>query len=210
LDSRATVCDLAAGTGKLTRLLAAVCGHVIAVEPVAGMREQLSAAVPDVEVIDGVAESIPLPDESVDLVTVAQAFHWFKFEPAVREISRVTRPGGALAILFNQRDERTPWVAKMNEVIQWHSRNVAKYQRIDWRSTLEGLGLRDVGYEGIEWTQPLNRELLASRVRSVSYVADESPEVQQDYVDRVLAVVDGFDETFDLPYVTHVWWAKRP
>jgi hypothetical protein len=56
----------------------------------------------------------------------------------------------------------------------------------------------------------MTAELVAARVRSVSYVAEQPAVVQQDYVDRVLALVDAFDEPFDLPYVTHVWWASKP
>jgi SAM-dependent methyltransferase len=202
------VCDLAAGTGKLTRLLVATGADVVAVEPVPGMREQLSEVLPEIQALDGTAEAIPFDDGSIDVVTVAQAFHWFKFDAALTEIRRVLRPGGGLAILFNQRDEREPWVAKMNEVIQWHTRTVARYQTTDWIGLLKGAGFAGVGVASIEWDQPLTRELLASRVRSVSYVADEPAAVQQDYVDRVLALAEGFDETFPLPYVTRVWFGK--
>ena len=203
------VCDLAAGTGKLTRLLVATGVDVVAVEPVAGMRAQLAEVLPEIDVLDGTAEAIPLDDASVDAVTVAQAFHWFKFEPALAEIQRVLRPGGSIAILFNQRDERVPWVKTWNDVIEWHSRRIAYYQNTDWTALLQQNGFRDVGYRSTEWDQPLTRDLLASRVRSVSYIADESASVQQEYVDSVLALVDGFDTTFPLPYVTHVWFARR-
>jgi ubiquinone/menaquinone biosynthesis C-methylase UbiE len=204
----ARVCDLAAGTGKLTRLLVATGADVVAIEPVPGMREQLAAASPEVEVLDGVSEAIPLDDASVDVVTVAQAFHWFRFEEALAEIRRVLRPGGALAILFNERDERVPWVKTWNAEIEWHSRRIAYYQRTDWSGLLrEHLG-GDVGERHIEWIQPMTRELLASRVRSVSYIAQEPEAVQQDYVDRVVALAANFAEPFDLPYVTHVWWAR--
>jgi ubiquinone/menaquinone biosynthesis C-methylase UbiE len=203
----ARVCDLAAGTGKLTRLLVAAGADVVAVEPVPGMRAQLAEVLPEIDVLDGTAEAIPLDDRSVDAVTVAQAFHWFRFDEALAEIRRVLRDGGALAILFNQRDEREPWVAKMNEVIQWHTRTISRYQRTDWAGVLTATGYADVEYASVEWSQPLTRDLLASRVRSVSYVADEPAHVQQDYVDRVLALADGFEDTFPLPYVTHVWTA---
>ena len=203
----ARVCDLAAGTGKLTRLLVATGAQVVAVEPVAGMRAELVAATPGVEAIDGVAEHIPLADASVDTVTVAQAFHWFHFDDALAEIKRVLRPGGHLAILFNQRDERAGWVKEWNEVIQWHQRRVAFYQRSDWRSLLTGAGLRDVRHHAIEWAQSIDRDLLAARVRSVSYIAQAPAAEQQQYVDRVIALVEGFDEPFDLPYVTHLWTA---
>jgi SAM-dependent methyltransferase len=78
LTHDSTVLDLAAGTGKLTRQLIAVSGRVIAVEPSAAMRAQFSAQVPDVEVLDGTAEHIPLSDASVNAVFVGQAFHWFR------------------------------------------------------------------------------------------------------------------------------------
>lgn len=202
------VCDLAAGTGKLTRLLVWAGADVVAVEPVPGMRAQLAEVLPDIDVLDGTAESIPLADASVDAVTVAQAFHWFKFDPALAEIRRVLRPGGALAILFNQRDERVPWVKTWNDVIEWHSRRIAYYQTTDWTKLLQDAGFDGVGHRSTEWVQPLTRDLLAARVRSVSYIADAPPDVQQDYVDRVLALVEGFDDSFPLPYVTHVWFAR--
>jgi ubiquinone/menaquinone biosynthesis C-methylase UbiE len=78
------VLDLAAGTGKLTRALVPFGARVIAVEPIDEMREHLFAALPDIEAFDGTAESIPLPEGSVDAVTCGQAFHWFRVEQALR------------------------------------------------------------------------------------------------------------------------------
>ena len=205
----ARVCDLAAGTGKLTRLLVSTGATVIAVEPVPGMRDQLRSTTPEVEVLDGTAEAMPVEDAFLDAVTVAQAFHWFRFEEALAEIRRVLRPGGGLAILFNERDARTPWVQHWNAAIEWHSRLIARYQDTDWTALLEGAGFADVGRFDIEWKQPMTRELVAARVRSVSYIAEEPAAVQQDYVDRVLALVDGVEEPFDLPYVTHLWWCTK-
>jgi SAM-dependent methyltransferase len=203
------VCDLAAGTGKLTRLVAATGADVVAVEPVAGMREQLSEVLPDVEALDGTAESIPLPDESVDVVTVAQAFHWFRFDEALAEIRRVLRPGGGLAILFNERDERAGWVKTWSDAIEWHSRRVALYQHTDWEAVLADGGYVDVRRAEVEWTQPMTRDLIAARVRSVSYIADMDPAGQQGYVDRVVALVADFEEPFDLPYITRIHWARK-
>jgi ubiquinone/menaquinone biosynthesis C-methylase UbiE len=204
------VLDLAAGTGKLTRLLVEAGAEVIAVEPVPGMRDELAAAVPEVDVRDGVAEAIPAEDGSVELVTVAQAFHWFRFDEALGEIRRVLAPGGSVAILFNERDERVPWVKTWNEVIEWHSRRIAYYQRTDWDAVLADGGFGNIAYDRAEWQQPMTRDLVASRVRSVSYIAELDEQGQQEYVGRVLALVEGFDEPFDLPYVTHVWTATRP
>jgi ubiquinone/menaquinone biosynthesis C-methylase UbiE len=102
------VLDLAAGTGKLTRQLLALGADVAAVEPGHEMRAVLERVVPQAEALAGTAEAIPLPDESVDAVTVAQAFHWFRTEPALAEIHRVLRPGGALGLLWNEWDDNDP------------------------------------------------------------------------------------------------------
>ena len=207
----ARVCDLAAGTGKLTRLLVRGDYDVVAVEPVEGMRNQLREVLPDVEVLDGTAESLPFADASLDAVTVGQAFHWFRFDEALAEISRVLRPGGALVIAFNRRDEDSAaWVAQWSEVIDWHKRTVSSYQRTDWKATILGGGFAEFGEASIPWVQPMTRSLLADRVRSTSYIALMEPAEQQEKVDAVLELVDGFDEPFDLPYVTQLWWGRKP
>jgi SAM-dependent methyltransferase len=104
LPDDAIVLDLAAGTGKLTRQLVSRFARVLAVEPLAGMRGVLERVVPEAEVLAGTATAIPLEKGSVDGVFVGQAFHWFGTDEAVREIARVLRPRGVLAILFNHAD----------------------------------------------------------------------------------------------------------
>jgi SAM-dependent methyltransferase len=101
MHPHARVLDLAAGTGKLTRALSAAGMDVLAVEPSAMMRRKLAEAVPVEQVVRGTAEAIPLPDESVDAVTVAQAFHQFRLLEAIEEIHRVLRMGGHLALFWN-------------------------------------------------------------------------------------------------------------
>lgn len=195
------VCDLAAGTGKLTRLLVDTGAEVVAVEPVAGMRRTLAETVAGVTVVDGTAEAIPLPDDSIDVVTVAQAFHWFDPTAALAEIRRVLVPGGGLAVLFNERDERLSWVAALSEILKWHGHWVSSYLATDWASVLDGEGSRT-----IEWEQPMTRHTLEARVRSISYVAlMEEPE-QQRLVAAALALVEGLAEPFPMPYVTRMWW----
>ena len=88
-----TLLELGAGTGKLTRELVASGARVIALEPVAGMREVLARTAPGAELLDAVAEAIPLADASIDAVVAAQSFHWFDPEAAAAEVARVLRPG---------------------------------------------------------------------------------------------------------------------
>ena len=112
--------DLGAGTGKLTRVLAARYPRVVAVEPLAELREILTARVPEAETLAGAAERIPLGDGEVDAVFAGQAFHWFANDEALREIARVLRPGGVLALLWNHALDPTPlpadYAARISEL----------------------------------------------------------------------------------------------
>jgi len=100
-------------------------------------------------------------------------------------------------------------VKTWNEAIEWHSRRIAKYQDTDWSGLMQANGFGNARYRAVDWLQPMTRERIASRVRSVSYIAELGESEQQDYVDRVLALVSDFVEPFDLPYIAHVWLATR-
>jgi SAM-dependent methyltransferase len=104
LGAGAVVIDLAAGTGRLTHELAKRFARVIAVEPDEAMRSLIA----DGEAVPGTAESIPLPDAIADAVFVGEAFHWFDAPAAVREIARVLRPRGGLALISNLWWETDP------------------------------------------------------------------------------------------------------
>jgi SAM-dependent methyltransferase len=108
------VLDLAAGTGIVTRALTGRARRVVAVEPDERMRAVLTARCPQAEVLAGRGEDIPLPDASVDAVTVSAAWHWLDPALAVPEIARVLRPGGRLGVIWVSRDDRVPWVAEFN------------------------------------------------------------------------------------------------
>jgi ubiquinone/menaquinone biosynthesis C-methylase UbiE len=112
------VLDLAAGTGKLTRQLVARGADVVAVEPDPDMRAVFRRVLPDVEMREGFAEAIPLPDASVDAITVGQAFHWFDAERALAEMRRVLRPGGGFALLWNHWDKDDPLLGAVDRLLQ--------------------------------------------------------------------------------------------
>jgi SAM-dependent methyltransferase len=119
IGAGATVLDLAAGTGKLTRALLAGGLDVVAVEPQGPLREMLAARIGDERVREGLAEAIPLPEDSVDAVTVADAFHWFDHAAALAEIRRVLRPGGGLAVLTTIPDWRgASWAQELGATME--------------------------------------------------------------------------------------------
>jgi SAM-dependent methyltransferase len=102
------VADIGSGTGKLTELLLAAGARVLAVEPNRGMREaaeRLLGDVPGFRSVDGTAEATGLPPGTVDLVSAAQAFHWFDHAAARAEFARILKPGGSVALVWNERDD---------------------------------------------------------------------------------------------------------
>jgi ubiquinone/menaquinone biosynthesis C-methylase UbiE len=106
LSADDTVADVAAGTGILTELFLTEGYPVVAVEPNAAMREAcaaLEASYPKLRCIEGSAEEMGLAEDSVALITVAQAMHWFDLGRTRQEFVRVLRPGGCCAVIYNHR-----------------------------------------------------------------------------------------------------------
>jgi SAM-dependent methyltransferase len=115
------VLDLGAGTGKLTAAILR-CGvattQVLAVEPDDGMRAELRRWLPEIAILEGSAEQIPVQEGAVEAVLVGQAFHWFDQDRALSEVARVLRPGGVLAAMGNTEDDSVGWVAELIEAAQ--------------------------------------------------------------------------------------------
>jgi SAM-dependent methyltransferase len=166
----ASVLDLAAGTGKLTRALVAAGLDVTAIEPQPELRERLAQAVGSRRVRDGVAEAIPLDDGSVDAVTVADAFHWFDHQRAIAEIHRVLKPHGGLAVLFTVPDwTGASWAHELGKMIEGLRPEHPGYDGPRWQDSL-----RDAG----GWTEPREIRVTTSGpadpARIVDYVASMS------------------------------------
>ena len=215
LGPERVIVDLAAGTGKLTRALLGLGAELVAVEPVAGMREQLQRAVPGVEVRDGTAERLPLDDASVDAVLVAQAFHWFDVPAAAAEIHRVLVPGGGLGVVRNEWDTSVEWIVAMQELIAQHASRIERDRSDDLREALAASGLFSPCEEAM-FPNPVrvSAEMLRARVASLSFVAlldDAARERLLDAVSDVVAArgLVGADGLLDTPYRTHVTWCRR-
>ena len=209
-DGTRDVLDLAAGTGKLTEALTARGVRVVAVEPADGMREQLAAALPDVEVHAGTAEAIPLPDASVDVVTVAQAWHWFDEPAAAAEVARVLRPGGLVGIVWNDRDEDVPWVGAYGALL--HEAAGPQLAR-DTHPTL-GDAFTDVLRTDVRWDHVVTPEDLVRLAGTRSYAIVLPPDERAALLDRVRTLVTTHPDLVGLtevavPYTTRVCTARR-
>jgi SAM-dependent methyltransferase len=180
------VIELGAGTGKLTRAVAALGARVVAVEPDPRMLAVLCER--GLEGVDGSAEAIPFGDGGADAVVAGSALHWFDLDAALPEIHRVLRPGGRLGFGWNHRDERHPTVAKMSEVIYSSrpSKQTSGWKRRDWRAAVTAGGFfRDVEQTLIDLVHELPREALEDHLVSYSGLAALSDEDHR----RVLAGV---------------------
>jgi ubiquinone/menaquinone biosynthesis C-methylase UbiE len=165
------IVDLAAGTGKLTRVVAASGRRVTAVEPLPGMRTQLAAAVPQARALDGSAEAIPLPDASCDGVVVGQAFHWFDAPRALDEIARVLRPGGVLGLVWNLRDDRVPWVAALTEAMDSPADVISSSRRVETEPADAHPAFGATERREFPNPEPFTRERLRDWARSTSGLA---------------------------------------
>ncbi len=209
-----TVVDLAAGTGKLTRLLVPAGAQLVAAEPVAGMWQQLRSALPEVAVVAARAESLPLRDASVDAVVAAQAFHWFDLERATAELRRVLRPGGGLGLVWNERDTSVEWVAELSRIIRWDERgewHVPYTVEVDWAARfadeVSGFGPMERLDSG--HVHELDVDTLVDRVLSTSYIAAADDAERARIEERVRELVAGMGERIELPYVTHAYRCRR-
>lgn len=200
------VVDLAAGTGKLTRLLVPTGAQVIAVEPVAGMRRVLAGQVPGVEVIDGTAENILLPPGSVDLVAVGQAFHWFDVSAALAEIHRVLREEGWLALVWNRRLLDEPIHREVSAIVDPHRGTTpSHHEQETWSQPLLGSPLfQHAGERSFENSQHLDEDSLVDRVVSTSFIAALSDEQRADIERAVRELAQRRQGEVTLPYSTDV------
>jgi len=197
-DQPLTVLELGAGTGKLTEQLAALGHDVHATDPDPKMLAILQKRLPDVRTSQATAEEIPAGDASYDVVVSAQAFHWFDHDKALPEIARVLRPRGRLSLVWNQRDERIPWVKRLGKLIGTQDQLNDPVEVLE-RSRLFG----ETEHEAFRFWQVVDQHSIRDLVRSRSNVAVLSPAAQEAKLAEVLALYEEYGRGRDgmqLPY----------
>jgi SAM-dependent methyltransferase len=200
--------DVAAGTGKLTRLLVPSGARVVAVEPLVEMLDVLRRAVPDAEALEGTAEALPLADDFADAITVAAAFHWFRRDEALAELARVLRPGGRLAIVYNLRDPESELQQELSRMLERHGAELAWMRGIDTGAILEASPLfGSPEHAEFRHEQRFDPDGLVERVSSISYVALLEGREREELLVRVRELGERQVSPFAFPYVTHIWVA---
>ncbi len=209
------VVDVGAGTGKLTRALVPTGATLIAVEPLAEMREKLAASVPRAVPFAGTAEHMALRDGSAHAIVAAQAFHWFDGAKALTEFHRVLAAGGRLALVWNVRDRRTSWVDAFDALIDAVDPDRPDHQTGAWRTAFERTQLfGPLALREVEYAQMLTPAEIVDRAGTVSSIA-ALPKAER------ARVLDGFrdlaathpdirgQDRVTLPYITKVYLTDR-
>ena len=215
LPAEAHVLDLGAGTGKLTQVLARRFARVTAVEPDASMLAVLRQVTDCYLAIEGAAEAIPLTDDSVDGVFCAEAFHWFDWPVALREIARVLRPRGVLVLCFNLPDGEAyiPLPDEAREI-------VARYRRPGvepggnilaagaWREPFDSSDsvFEPLRRESFRHVLVQNADAVVARTLSTSIFASLEPSERQALSEELRAIVA--EGVYETPLCAEVWWTR--
>jgi SAM-dependent methyltransferase len=215
ITANMTVVDLGAGTGKFTKLLVQAGAKVVAVEPVDEMRAQLAVSLPDLRVLAGTAETIPLDADSVDALLCAQAFHWFATKAALREIHRVLRPGGRLGLVWNVRDESVDWVAAITGIIMPYEGDAPRFHNGNWRMSFTGqyftpLERTAFVYQHVGTPQ----QVILDRFLSVSFIAALPEQERANVAGQLRTLIESHPalrqkKTIIFPYRTEAFWCRR-
>ena len=203
------VLDVGAGTGKFTAMLERTGAQVFAAEPVAAMRARCATVV-ESPLVGATAAALPFRTGSLRAVTAAQAFHWFATPDAVAELRRVLADDGALVLIWNVRDERTPWVRELSDLLAPGGELVPSYKDGEWKQALDrGHAFGALWHATFDHAQVGPPSFIEDRVGSISYVASLADGPRADLLARVRALAErnaGPDGQVTLPYRTEVFW----
>jgi SAM-dependent methyltransferase len=216
IGSGARVADVAAGTGKLTRLLTPTGATLVGAEPVPGMRAGFGAMCPGVPIVASTAEQLPFATGTLDAITVAQAFHWFDGPAALCEFARVLRPGSRLGLIWNARDRSNDLVDQLWSIMDRVEQR-APWQGHERWSDSAFVDQSDFGdlHEGtFHHEQLLTYEQVLDRFRSVSHIAVLPPDERESVIDEIRHVLDTHPlavgrEQIAIIYRVDAYWCER-
>eukprot|EP01133_Synstelium_polycarpum_P007299 gene7299-8489_t len=232
LTPESVVVDLAAGTGKFTELVATrgSFNNVTCVEPSAEFRDECTLLLDrckaqrpalNFHVVDGTATAIPLASESVDVIFISQAFHWFSTVEAMVEIARVLKKGGLVMFLWYDMDVSDSLTKDLTDIFheKYYDGLTPQFRSYKWRAVFDQEAVKAVVATPLEmkpfhFDQISSRDLIVERAMSVSYISLLSAEKKAELAAELQACVDRHprstgQETFTIPYRVEIYWTRK-
>ncbi|MGP3990051.1 class I SAM-dependent methyltransferase [Streptomyces sp. 3N207] len=209
----ARVADVGAGTGISTEQLVERGAEVIAVEPGEGMAAWFRKSLPDVPLVRGDANALPLADGCCDLLTYAQSWHWTDTSRSVPEALRVLRQGGSLVIWWNTTAHDVPWIAEQTERITRHTGATSpSLSPIDDPEAVRKAGLEGlrVGRRHVRWSRTVPVETHLGNLASHSGFLVMDDEATESFLDAERGRLRRLfpDERVVETYVVDLWVAS--
>ncbi|KYQ90307.1 putative SAM dependent methyltransferase [Tieghemostelium lacteum] len=234
LTKDSVIVDLAAGTGKFTELLVSEGGfrNVIAIEPSKEFRDACTEVLEKqglgdtlkYQVLEGTSTRMPLPDASVDMLCIAQAFHWFSNEDSLKEISRVLKSGAILFMVWNDMDVNVPWIKQLTDVFheKYYDGFTPQYRSGKWKQVFETLKQRNdnslvkynLNHAAFVNPHVASHESIYNRVFSTSYISilpQDKKDILRGEIEHVLKTNPEVanKDTFILPYNVDIYWTTK-
>jgi len=220
LPPSATVLELGAGTGKLTRVLLSRFSDVVAIEPDEEMRRVLVPLCPEAQVVVGSAEEIPVEDSSVEAVLAAEAFHWFDTKRALPEIARVLRPHGVLVLMWNL--PAGPTEPSIEGAVQYLLEKLGsrqseliydpvdlsprRYTSGEWRLAFAQSPFEELREVRLANPQTVDREALVAFLASMGWISDLPDAERLPLIDKVRSLLTATE--YRRTWETHVHWTR--
>jgi ubiquinone/menaquinone biosynthesis C-methylase UbiE len=184
---------------------------VVAVEPQAALRDVLVKRVPGARVLDGVAEEIPLPDGSVDAITIGDAFHWFDRSRALIEMTRVLRDEGGIALITTGADWReASWSEQLVELIQRTRPEHPYFDGEPWQASVKAASLFSEPWDvRIVARQPTSPERILDHIASFSWIATMAVEERERTLAQIRELIEAGETPPELPVNFYIGMARR-
>ncbi|CAF1471726.1 unnamed protein product [Adineta steineri] len=211
------IVDLGAGTGKLTRLLGSMgAQEIVAIEPVAAMRENLKKIPIITKIIDGTAEHIPFDDSSIDIIICAQSFHWFANHQTLTELNRVLKSNGLLILIWNTSDTQgAQWAENITKYVESFKTNEGSDSKtMKWKEVFDNQNLfSSLQHKKFSHKRRVTRDIAFKLLLSMSFIAKLPSEEQTKFIDNVKKMLNDVEEMrnadeFDIHLDTNVYWCS--
>ena len=210
------VADIGSGTGIFSALLLPHCGRVYGVEPNDAMRaaaEQQFAGNPRFVSVPATAEATTLPDASVDLLTAAQAFHWFDAAACRHEFARILKPKGTIALVWNEREvSTTPFLAGYEALLHRHATDYAQVNHVNTDASKVAEFFAPAGFTMAHFPseQKCDFDALKGRLLSSSYAPKAGHPNHEPMLDDLRNLFDEYasDGRVTLLYSTNLYFGR--